>query len=179
MRSLIIILLFSQVISQDIAQKMIDNGDYENADGVVENTWTEMEDFKFGIGFESKGFESDLRFNYTATNLGIPHEEEEHDDHEEDDHGEEDHGDEDHGDEDHDDDHSDEGHAEMATSYYNSEETVTSYGLQIARSFSDELAATLNRIVTNAKINGKSSYFTAHVITQSEFVCTDRVHKRF
>ena len=31
MRSLIIILLFSQVISQDIAQKMIDNGDYESA----------------------------------------------------------------------------------------------------------------------------------------------------
>ena len=48
---------------------IIDNGDYENADGVVENTWTEMEDFKFGVGFESNGFESDLRFNYTATNL--------------------------------------------------------------------------------------------------------------
>ena len=59
---------------------IIDNGDYENADGVVENTWTEMSDFKFGVGFESKGFESDLRFNYTATKLGIPHEEE-HDDH--------------------------------------------------------------------------------------------------
>ena len=34
-----------------------------------------MEDFKFGVGFESNGFESDLRFNYTATNLGIPHKE--------------------------------------------------------------------------------------------------------
>ena len=31
MRSLIIILLFSQIISQDIGQKMIDNGDYESA----------------------------------------------------------------------------------------------------------------------------------------------------
>ena len=70
---------------------IIDNGDYENADGVVENTWTEMSDFKFGVGFESKGFESDLRFNYTATKLGIPHEEE-HDDHDGDHDDDHDHG---------------------------------------------------------------------------------------
>ena len=31
MRFLIIILLFSKVVSQDIGQKMIDNGDYESA----------------------------------------------------------------------------------------------------------------------------------------------------
>ena len=31
MRSLIIILLFSKAVSQDIGQKMIDNGDYESA----------------------------------------------------------------------------------------------------------------------------------------------------
>ena len=86
---------------------IIDNGDYENADGVVENTWTEMSDFKFGVGFESKGFESDLRFNYTATKLGIPHEEE-HDDH----------------DGDHDDDHDDD-HDVMADSAWTEAVTVT------------------------------------------------------
>ena len=59
---------------------IIDAGDYENADGTIENTWNEMADFKFGVGFNSKGFESDLRFNFSATKLGIPHEEE-HGDH--------------------------------------------------------------------------------------------------
>tara|TARA_E500000178_G_scaffold331070_1_gene363613 strand:+ start:49 stop:2478 length:2430 start_codon:yes stop_codon:yes gene_type:complete len=104
---------------------------------------------EFTLGYyvsrEIAGFTVDFGIrNDWIERSGSVSKEEEHDDHEEDDHGEEDHGDEDHGDEDHDDDHSDEGHAEMATSYYNSEESVTSYGLQIARSFSDELTATLN-----------------------------------
>ena len=108
---------------------IIDNGDYENADGVVENTWTEMEDFKFGVGFESNGFESDLRFNYTATKLGIPHEEEDHDDHDD-------------GDDDHDDDH-DEEHEEEEESYQELENTIISWKNSLKFNNKSELQVTL------------------------------------
>ena len=74
---------------------IIDNGDYENADGVVENTKFDMADLKFGIGFNSKGFESDLRLNFNSSTIGIPHEEHgDHDDHDDDDHDDDDHDDE-------------------------------------------------------------------------------------
>ena len=89
---------------------IIDAGDYENADGTIENTWNEMADFKFGVGFISKGFESDLRFNFSATKLGIPHEEE---------HG-------DHGGDHDDDDHDDE-HEEEEESYQELENSVISW----------------------------------------------------
>ena len=93
---------------------IIDAGDYENADGTIENTWNEMADFKFGVGFISKGFESDLRFNFSATKLGIPHEEEhgDHDDHDDDDHDDDDHDDE---------------HEEEEESYQELENTVISW----------------------------------------------------
>ena len=89
---------------------IIDAGDYENADGTIENTWNEMADFKFGVGFISKGFESDLRFNFSATKLGIPHEEE-HGDH----------------DGDHDDDDHDDEHEEEEESYQELENSVISW----------------------------------------------------
>ncbi len=111
---------------------IIDNGDYENADGVVENTWTEMEDFKFGVGFESNGFESDLRFNHTATKLGIPHEEEEHDDHDD---GDDDHDD---GDDDH-----DEEHEEEEESYQELENTIISWKNSLKFNNKSELQVTL------------------------------------
>ena len=94
---------------------IIDAGDYENADGTIENTWNEMADFKFGVGFNSKGFESDLRFNFSATKLGIPHEEE-HGDH-----------DGDHDDDDHDDDDHDDEHEEEEESYQELENSVISW----------------------------------------------------
>ena len=73
----------------------IDNGNYETPDGEVENTFTENTELNFGIGYKSDNFISDLRFNYSESNIGVPHADE-HDEHG-DDH------DEDH-DEDHDDD---------------------------------------------------------------------------
>ena len=92
---------------------IIDNGDYENADGVVENTKFDMADFKFGIGFNSKGFDSDLRLNFNASTIGIPHEEHgEHDDHDDDDHDDDDHDDE---------------HEEEEESYQELESTVISW----------------------------------------------------
>ena len=103
---------------------IIDAGDYESPDGVVENTKFDMTDFKFGIGFNSKSFSSDLRMNFNSSNLGIPHSDE-HDDHE-DDHGDDDH-DDDHDDEDdHDDDHEDE-HGDEEESYQELENTVISW----------------------------------------------------
>ena len=92
---------------------IIDNGDYENADGVVENTKFDMADLKFGIGFNSKGFESDLRLNFNSSTIGIPHEEHgDHDDHEDDDHDDDDHDDE---------------HEEEEESYQELENTVISW----------------------------------------------------
>ena len=110
---------------------IIDAGDYENADGVVENTWNEMTDFKFGLGFNSGSYESDLRFNYTATNLGIPHEEEhgEHDDHDDDDHD--------------DDDHDDEEHEEEEESYQELENTIISWKNSLKFNNKSELQVTL------------------------------------
>ena len=80
----------------------IDNGNYETPDGEVENTFTENTELNFGIGYKSDNFISDLRFNYSESNIGVPHADE-HDEHG-DDH-DEDH-DEDH-DDDHDEDHDD------------------------------------------------------------------------
>jgi iron complex outermembrane receptor protein len=92
---------------------IIDNGDYENADGVVENTKFDMADLKFGIGFNSKGFESDLRLNFNSSTIGIPHEEHgDHDDHDDDDHDDDDHDDE---------------HEEEEESYQELENTVISW----------------------------------------------------
>ena len=92
---------------------IIDNGDYENADGIVENTKFDMADLKFGIGFNSKGFESDLRLNFNASTIGIPHEEHgDHDDHDDDDHDDDDHDDE---------------HEEEEESYQELENTVISW----------------------------------------------------
>ena len=97
---------------------IIDNGDYENADGIVENTKFDMADLKFGIGFNSKGFESDLRLNFNASTIGIPHEEHgDHDDHDDDDHDDDDHDDDDHDDE----------HEEEEESYQELENTVISW----------------------------------------------------
>ena len=93
---------------------IIDNGNYENADGEVENTYMEQADFKFGVGFNSEGFDSDLRFNFNSTTLGIPHEE--HGDHEDE-----------HDDDHDDDDHDDEEHEEEAESYQELENTVITW----------------------------------------------------
>ena len=88
-------------ISYLVQGSMVDNKDFETPDKKIESTYFENTDFKAGLGFESKSFISDLRFNISKTKVGIPHDEEEHDDHDDEDHGDEDHDDEDHEDEEH------------------------------------------------------------------------------
>ncbi|PDH52011.1 MAG: hypothetical protein CND00_02890 [Cryomorphaceae bacterium MED-G14] len=80
-----------------IQGSLVDNGDFENADGVVEGTFFESTDIKAGLGFSSEKFISDLRFSHSSIKVGVPH----GDEHDEDNHDE--HGD----DDDHDDDHED------------------------------------------------------------------------
>ena len=81
-----------------IQGSLVDNGDFENADGEVEGTFFESTDIKAGLGFSSEKFISDLRFSHSSIKVGVPH----GDEHDEDNHDE--HGD----DDDHDDDHEDE-----------------------------------------------------------------------
>ena len=83
----------------------VDNGNFSTPEGEVENTFFENTDFKVALGYSSDKFISELRLNYSETNIGIPHGEE-HDDHDE--NGDDDHDDDDDHDEDRDEDHEDE-----------------------------------------------------------------------
>ena len=92
----------SNKLSYLVQASLVDNKDFNTPDGEVENTYFKNSDLKFGLGYTSDNFISDLRVNINDSEIGIPHGEENHDDH--DDHDEDDHDDDDH-DEDHDEDH--------------------------------------------------------------------------
>jgi iron complex outermembrane receptor protein len=88
-------------LSYLIQGSMVDNKDFETPHEKVESTYYENKDFKLGLGYESKKFISDFRFNYSKTKVGIPHGEEDHDEHGDEDHDDEDHDEEDHEGEEH------------------------------------------------------------------------------
>ena len=73
-------------LSYLIQGSMVDNKDFETPKEKVESTYYENKDFKLGLGYESKKFISDFRFNYSKTKVGIPHGEEDHDEHGDEDH---------------------------------------------------------------------------------------------
>jgi len=50
------------------------HADYKTKSYRVTNTRFQEEDYKFGVGFQNKQLESELRFNYNTSLLGIPHE---------------------------------------------------------------------------------------------------------
>ena len=89
----------SNKLSYLVQASLVDNKDFNTPDGEVENTYFKNSDLKFGLGYTSDNFISDLRVNINDSEIGIPHGEENHDDHDEDDHDDDDH------DEDHDEDH--------------------------------------------------------------------------
>ena len=112
----------SSKFSYIIQGSLVDNGDFENADGVVEGTFFESTDIKAGLGFNSEKFTSDLRFSHSSIKVGVPH----GDEHDEDHHDE--HGDDDDHDNDHDDDHDDEhdDHEDEEKSYQDLTNTMIS-----------------------------------------------------
>ena len=85
----------SNKLSYLVQASLVDNKDFNTPDGEVENTYFKNSDLKFGLGYTSDNFISDLRVNINDSEIGIPHGEENHDDHDEDDHDDDDH-DEDH-----------------------------------------------------------------------------------
>ena len=63
----------------------VDNENYQTPDYEVENTHFNEEDIKIGFGYKNNFFESDFRLNYSNTQIGIPHLEENHEEEEEED----------------------------------------------------------------------------------------------
>jgi len=84
----------SNKLSYLVQASLVDNKDFNTPDGEVENTYFKNSDLKFGLGYTSDNFISDLRININKSEIGIPHGDEEHDDH--DDHDDDDHDDDDH-----------------------------------------------------------------------------------
>ena len=78
-------------LSYLIQGSVVDNRDFETPKEKVESTYFENKDLKLGLGYESKKFISDFRFNYLKTLVGIPHSEDDHEEHGDEDHDEEEH----------------------------------------------------------------------------------------
>src|SRR6056300_1611664 len=77
-------------LSYLVQASLVDNKNFNTPDGEVENTYFKNSDLKFGLGYTSDNFISDLRVNINDSEIGIPHGEEDHDDHDDhDDHEEE------------------------------------------------------------------------------------------
>ena len=81
----------SNKLSYLVQASLVDNKDFNTPDGEVENTYFKNSDLKFGLGYTSDNFISDLRININKSEIGIPHGDEEHDDHDDDDHDDDDH----------------------------------------------------------------------------------------
>lgn len=81
-------------LSYLVQASLVDNNDFNTPDSEIENTYFKNSDLKFGLGYTSDNFISDLRVNINDSEIGIPHGEEDHDDHD-DDHDDDDHDDED------------------------------------------------------------------------------------
>ncbi|MFL2665937.1 MAG: TonB-dependent receptor domain-containing protein [Flavobacteriaceae bacterium] len=77
-------------LSYLIQGSVVNNKDFETPKEKVESTYYENKDLKLGLGYESKKYISDFRFNYSKTKVGIPHSEHE-DEHHDEDHDEEEH----------------------------------------------------------------------------------------
>ena len=71
----------SNKLSYLVQASLVDNKDFNTPDGEVENTYFKNSDLKFGLGYTSDNFISDLRININKSEIGIPHGDEEHDDH--------------------------------------------------------------------------------------------------
>ena len=71
----------SNKLSYLVQASLIDNKNFNTPDGEVENTYFKNSDLKFGLGYTSDNFISDLRVNINDSEIGIPHGEEDHDDH--------------------------------------------------------------------------------------------------
>ena len=78
----------SNKLSYLVQASLINNKNFNTPDGEVENTYFKNSDLKFGLGYTSDNFISDLRVNINDSEIGIPHGEENHDDndHDDDDH---------------------------------------------------------------------------------------------
>ena len=85
----------SNKLSYLVQASLIDNKNFNTPDGEVENTYFKNSDLKFGLGYTSDNFISDLRVNINDSEIGIPHGEENHDDHDDNDHDDDDHDDDD------------------------------------------------------------------------------------
>ena len=67
-------------LSYIVQGSIVNNKDFETPKEKVESTYFENKDLKLGLGYESKKYISDFRFNYSKTKVGIPHLEGDHDD---------------------------------------------------------------------------------------------------
>ena len=130
----------SNKLSYLVQASLIDNKNFNTPDGEVENTYFKNSDLKFGLGYISDNFISDLRLNINDSEIGIPHGEENHDDHDDDD----DHDDNDHNDDDHDDDDQDDhDEHEEEKSYQDLTNTMISWKNRILFDNKSEIEFTL------------------------------------
>ena len=77
----------SNKLSYLVQASIVDNDNFNTPDEEIENTYFNQSDLKLGLGYTSDNFISDLRFNVSSSEIGIPQGEEDHDD--DDDHGDE------------------------------------------------------------------------------------------
>jgi iron complex outermembrane receptor protein len=135
----------SEKLSYLVQASLVDNDNFSTPHEEIENTYFKNSDLKFGLGYTSDNFISDLRVNFSDSEIGIPHGEEGHDDHE--DHDDEDHDDEDHDDEDHDDDdhddHDDHDEHDEEKSYQDLQNTVISWKNKLLFENKSEIEFTL------------------------------------
>ena len=81
----------SEKLSYLVQASLVDNDNFSTPHEEIENTYFKNTDLKFGLGYTSDNFISDLRVNFSDSEIGIPHGEEGHDDHDDhDDHDEHD-----------------------------------------------------------------------------------------
>ena len=77
----------SNKLSYLVQASIVDNDNFNTQDEEIENTYFNQSDLKLGLGYTSDNFISDLRFNVSSSEIGIPQGEEDHDD--DDDNGDE------------------------------------------------------------------------------------------
>lgn len=122
-------------INYIIQGSYVDNGNFSTPEGEVENTFFENTDFKAALGYSSDKFISQLRLNYSETNIGIS-QAEEHDDHDE------------HGDDDHDD---DEDHENEEPEFQALENTLISWKNTFIFNNKSELEITVGHTINDRK----------------------------
>ena len=133
----------SEKLSYLVQASLVDNDNFSTPHEEIENTYLKNSDLKFGLGYTSDNFISDLRVNFSDSEIGIPHGEESHDDHE-------DHDDEDHDDDDHDD-HDDHDEHDEEKSYQDLQNTIISWKNRILFENKSEIEFTLGFISNKRK----------------------------